>query len=459
MSDIKRLLFCDFKPDIKNQFSKNSLVCNNFYNISLSNGTIDSNLNTCDLMKTFLTESQYENFTKLYGSLYANISRFIPYQYVDESGSLKLRIFAIDKNNSINEYNADESNLINFNTTLSGNPKIVYHNNSVYILDGTSTIYVVSGPQNLAFYQNTKKISYVKFYRDKTYYMLSDKPNTIYVATDIEFEKLLTSDPPNESLLIDINYGNFQDVLICDDYIYIIQDYGIAKIQKTKDETYFTYFKTHTKIITGTAKSVNNLILFYSAAGLYKFDGNKITPLFVDLFNLCNKQGIAETFNNKYYLSTQMYTNKETINCLIEINLFNDTYVIFSIGKVCLLETVELHDFYNLIITTCDDGFFNSLSMGSKFNNHTCKKYVEFNPVFLDNYDEKSIVKLNIFAEGEFRFKIISNNGDSISYNVSNSFSANNISLFGQHFKIEISSISNFKIYSIYLEYKTINHD
>lgn len=457
MSDIKRLLFSDFKPDIKNQFSKNTLDCNNSYNVSLSNGIIDSNLNICDFMKNFLTESQYENFKNKYSSLYVNILRFIPYQYVDESGNLKLRIFAIDKNNSINEYLIDEGNLVNFDTVLLNQPTVVYHNDSVYILDGTSTVYVISNSQNLSFYQNTKKVSYVKFYRNQTYYMLSDKPNIIYIATDVEFEKLLTSEPATETLNIDVNFGFFQDLLICDDYIYIVQDYGIAKIQKTKDETFFTYFKTHTKIINKTAKSINNLILFYSSSGLYKFDGNKITPLYINLFNNCNKQGIAETFNNKYYLATQMNTNKETISCLIEIDVTDNTYVIFSVGKVCLLETVELKDFYSLIITTCDDGFFNSLSITENAGNYTCDRYIEFNPIYLDNYDEKSIIKLNIFGEGDFRVKIISNNGDSISYSVSSKFSANNISLFGQYFKIEISSISNFKIYSIYLEYKTIN--
>jgi len=459
MSDIKRLLFCDFKPDIKNQFSKNSLICNNFYNVSFSNGIIDSNLNTCDFMKNFLNETQYENFTNQYGSLYANISQFIPYQYFDESGNLKLKMFAIDKNNSINEYDADECKLTNLNTVLSNKPKIVYHNDSVYLLDGTSTVYIISNSQNLAFYENTKKVSYVKFYRNQTYYMLSDNPNTIYIATDVDFEKLLTTEPATETLSIDVNYGSFQDLIICDDYIYIIQDYGIAKIQKSKDETYFTYFKTHTKIISGTAKSINNLILFYSTSGLYKFDGNKITPLFVDLFNKCNKQGIAETFNNKYYLATQMNANNELIDCLIEIDIINDVYVVFLVGKVCSLESVVLKNIYSLIITTCDDGFYNSLSIGSSSGDFACKKYVEFNPVFLDSHDEKSIVKLNIFAEGEFRFEIISNNGDSVSYNISNKFSASNISLFGQYFKFEISSISNFKIYSIYLEYQTINND
>ena len=212
-------------------------------------------------------------------------------------------------------------------------------------------------------------------------------------------------------------------------------------------------------VIKNTSKVVNKFIVFLSSSGLVRFDGNKFVLICSDIIGKCNKNGTAETFNNKYYLSTNLKDGETVKNVLFEVDVEKEDVNILEIGKVNELFAVELFDKYILQVTIQG---VNSNETIAITGNHTAlnrSANIRFSKCFLDSTNTKSINKIKLTASGRFSFAIESNTGDKFSYNGVGPFNFNNICLFGHYFVITISSMYDFKIESIYIEYLQVEND
>ena len=459
MSDMKKILFSNFENKLFGGVSKNELSIKYASNATAKAHVLEPYSITANFMQTLLTDDEYEKYLSTYYGLESTNKRFIPYQYFDSSSAeIKTRIVLIDNQNCIQEYIPSSPTLTSYETYLSDSFYVVHDNSNVYIFDGAS-VHIFRNGERPTRYDNSLKVSFVKFYKDKCYFVTNDNPNKIFVSSETDLSKIVKGTLPTETLDFDTRYGTFQDLLICDDCFYIIQDFGIAKIQIKKDETLFSYFKTNARIIKNTAKTVSKYIVFLSSAGLVRFDGNRLVLICDNVISKCTKFGVAESFNNKYYLATQIKLETTINNVLLEIDVDSENTHIFEVGNICELYSIEALDKYFLQAVKSGQSSNETIAIASEKVDTDHIKLIEFNNCYLDSSDIKSINKIRLVAGGRFSFSVTSNTGDKFSYSGTGPFVFDNIGLSGHYFSIKISSMYSFKIESIYIEYMQVEHD
>lgn len=456
MTETKKALFCNFDSSITNAPTKNNLTIKHILNLSADGGIIKPFYKQENLFKVLLTEEEYERYQLSFAGLEYTSHKIIPFEYIDEvTKKPVLRILIVDGENCLKEYEPSSGTVFNYEIFFNSIPQNVMHNNELYLFDDALNVYSFKGNSKPTMLTNPLKVCYVKFYKELIYFKVEGNSNTIFVAKNKSFSDLIKEDAlPAETLVIDENYGAFQDVLICDNYVYIVQDYGIAKIEKSKDETIFTYFKTDCKICYGTAKSINDYIVFFSSGGISKFDGNRITLICETLFNRLGDSAVAEVFNNKYYLASTLNHQGIANNVLIEIDISKQTANIMESGDVVELVAVQLWSKYLLQVVSKNLNARNTTAViNQNTNSYGTTKIVEFNKLYLDTTSVKQIQNIFVDVDGEATIEITSNFGDKITHTSTGSFSLSNLFLRGVYFNLEIYSLSNFTIDSIYIEY------
>lgn len=463
MTETKKVLFCNFDSNITNAPTKNNLSIKHILNLSTDGGIIRPFYKQENIFKVLLTEEEYETYQLSFAGLEYTSHKIIPFEYIDlVTKKPVLRILIVDSENCLKEYEPANGTLLDYEIYFNSIPQSVLHNNELYLFDNALNIYSFTDNLKPTMLTNTIKVCYVKFYKELIYFRVEGNSNTIFVAQNKSFADLVKEDTlPAETLVIDENYGAFQDVLICDNYVYIVQDYGIAKIEKYKDETIFTYFKSDSKICDETAKSINDYIAFFSTGGICRFDGNRITVICETLFNSLGDSAVAEVFNNKYYLATNLNHQGVANNVLIEIDISKQSANIMSSssGEVVELVAVQLWSKYLLQVMSKNLNARNTTAViNQNTNSYGATKTVEFNKLYLDTMLVKQIQNIFIDVDGEVTFEITSNFGDKIAHTSTGSFNLSNLFLRGVYFNLKIYSLSNFTVDSIYIEYTGVNN-
>ena len=131
----KNYFFSNFDKQISNRFiEKNNLSINSIVNLKSNNNIIDPVCNFSDFMKTFLGYANYQIYLSNNENIINNLIYVLPYNYYESSlNKIENRLFALDSNFKIYEYDFSIHTFIDLDFQFNELPKIKTFNNSLYI--------------------------------------------------------------------------------------------------------------------------------------------------------------------------------------------------------------------------------------------------------------------------------------------------------------------------------------
>ena len=237
------------------------------------------------------------------------------------------------------------------------------------------------------------------------------------------------------------------------------KEFSITKISFSNDE--FKISQTcsiQSKIIKNTICLIDDLIVFYTTAGLFIFDGNDIKQIFNNVTkNITSYIKKAVVFNNKYYLNCGYFINDISTNLILEFDLENDTCFMYDIGEIVDIYVTKGLLSYSLNATITDGTAYNVFTLDSKtitsFN-----KYIKFNKVVFDDKAIKVLTDLKIQSVGDFKLTISTDLNVNTFY-LKDIMYLKNLGIKGQYFEFEIESKNSFLIESISLKITELEED
>lgn len=154
----------------------------------------------------------------------------------------------------------------------------------------------------------------------------------IYIITEYEPQKIYYSEAINDladwisvsnSITLDDERGDCQQLVNFNDYLYVFREYGITKISKytTKGDYSITnLFLTTAKIYPDTVVKCGDSIIFMAMDGLYNFNGNSTKKYDFNITKLLdgtyNEKATACYLDGKYFVACRMnFDDGEIVGC------------------------------------------------------------------------------------------------------------------------------------------------
>ncbi|MCK9574971.1 MAG: hypothetical protein WCX32_02125 [Clostridia bacterium] len=283
--------------------------------------------------------------------------------------------------------------------------------------------------------------------------------NTVKFSDDLNPENWTES--LNEGGFIQMldEAGPLNKVISFLDYVYVIRDFGIARITAYAEQTDFAVtqlFVTSGKIFDKTACVCGDRIMFFAQDGLYSFNGLTTKKINTGLENFFistkNEKSFGAYHNGKYYLACYLeYGDGKVIGCeqtsgyynnsLIEFDIDENTYTIIrgiDIFTMCSIQddsasrlAVCFRDQYATRLGQLDDS-------GTFFGTDTVKRWIS--PFSDLGYPEhiKIVREIHILAKTDCSITITTDT-DAKTFNVigKNSVTKIRTNIKGSLFKIE----------------------
>lgn len=164
---------------------------------------------------------------------------------------------------------------------------------------------------------------------------IQDPAFKIWYATDLDAENVGNISYNSGYISLDNDLGYARKVVVFNESVYVIRDYGISKINYVKkDISISQVFSSNTKIYANTVCACGNSILFMTKDGLYVFNGIKVSKSKIEFLNnlpVENDGAISASLGEKYYLALKMdfCDNKQILcekeNCVNNVLIVIDT--------------------------------------------------------------------------------------------------------------------------------------
>ena len=443
----KTILFSNFKYDYLNKNENiNTLPIEEISNLKTDNGYIESELSSKELIYELFNENEISTLKEQNREIINNTIKFIPYEFFNENtNKINSRLFCITQENKLFELNFES---LNFEEKyiFSDLKNDVIYNNILYLFDSENKCIVIEN-NNILTIENIPYINSFISNDDNLYFSIDNIPNKIFISDCKNLKDISTNFEQYSTINIPIEYGMILKVINVKNNIFIITQYAILKIDKTKNVVQKQNF-INSLIFKNSIIQFDDSILFYCENGLYIFDGTDIKQIFNNFLNL-SKNAIFVNFNHKLYILSLdfkniIYTYNINTNQIsfIKINDIDNIYKINSYSNHCFC------------VCHKEENSFKTISLYSN-NSNSLTQRLKFKPIFLDSNSLKQIQSLYINSTGEFELKISSDITSQI-FNISNITQFKNLTLNGNYFIFEIHSSSKFKLNSIMITFSEI---
>ncbi len=244
----------------------------------------------------------------------------------------------------------------------------------------------------------------------------------IWYATNLNAENVGNIDNYSGYISLEDDLGYARKILTFDENVYVFRDYGISKVNFSKNSATFSQiYQSNTMIFSDTVNVCGNKILFTTKDGLYSFNGISVSKLKIDIFDnvdFANSLLSSASLGDEYYIAVRMNfgdgeqvlceTGEYHNNALIILNVTNLTYEVIRGVDIGVMLPLKTEMFEKMILT------FNSMHekyLGEITNNDRC-----FNEALpkcwtsgqlVDNLNTKLFNKLTIHSTAGVKFTLI----------------------------------------------------
>ena len=251
-------------------------------------------------------------------------------------------------------------------------------------------------------------------------------------------------------------YGEIIDIVVYKNYIYIVQQYGIAKFSIVSNIYRLQYScAINSKIIKNTIQTIDDYLIFLTTSGLYIFDGNDTKEMFHEFTTLIKCDEFKSlSYNNNYYLLTKMLIDDILETVILEFNIEKENCNIYNIGQVNDIYLLKTINNYSLLALTSNNNKYKILRLAKNklIDKH---KIIRFNKFIINDYEKKTIKKFKISGIGNYNITLTSDL-DEYYLSINGSKSFENLGFTGHVFELTIESDESFMINSIYILTSTI---
>ena len=447
----KYFLFSNFNEPITNYaINKNNLNINDIYNLTTENNVIEPVSNFSNFFKVYFDKTSYNTLTLNNANIIKSIQHVFVYTYyntdIDETIS---RIFILDTNLKLYELNKIDLVFNDLNLTFSSFPTILNLNNKLYIFSNNDLSIMIENdnyPLTISSYPNI--VSIINF-QNYTIFAINEDKFSVYITDKTDLINLDSNVAIYQKIELSHNLGKIQKILIYKNSVYIVQQYGIAKVSISSNEIAInTTCSIQSSIHSNTITLLDDYVVFLTTSGLYLFDGNDIKQIFRQVTKKITGNNFKSVaYNNQYFLMTRFYINNISTSVLLQIDIENNYCTVHNVGEIYNLYVLQNLLDYNLNIITRAEDDFSVLTLDDKLITQY-PKLVKFNKITFDETAEKVLSDIKIQAIGKYNI-IISSENESSKFSADGSTHIKNIGLKGQIFEIEIESDKSFMIESI----------
>lgn len=450
----KSFLFTDFKlPFKQNRISKNELIISSISNLTTQNNIIEPLYDFDNFYLTLFSKADYNQFYADNETFLKSIIYIYTYDYFDTNSlSNKSRIFVVDKNFSLYELNISTKTFTSLQTTFTIQPTFATINNKLYIFSPKDYFLLFEQGNELPLtILSLPKIKKVLYLNHQMFFLLDDEKFTFCSADDFEIEDLSATYNNFTRMQVDSVYGEILDIIIYKSNLYIIQQYGIAKYVITSVSYRLQQTcSINSKIYAETVQTIDDYIIFMTTSGLYIFDGNDIKQMFSEYTSLIRDNNYSSaSYNNKYFIHTKILLNDILTNAILEFNVENEICNIYNIGEVNSLYLLKTIGHYELIVLMDNNNSYSLMNFPNKKYIKKNKSII-FNKMLFNDYENKTISKLEITGEGNYNI-ILSSDVNTLYLSSFGDKIYNNLGLKGHIFQLIIESDESFMINSIYI--------
>lgn len=290
----------------------------------------------------------------------------------------------------------------------------------------------------------------------------------IWYATNLDVENVGNIDKFSGYISLDDDLGYARKILTFDENVYIFRDYGISKVNFSKNSATFSQiYHSNTLIFSDTISACGKCILFVTRDGLYSFNGVSVSKLKIDIFNgvdFLNSRFACASLGDEYFLSARinfddgekiMCENGEYVNnALIIINAENMTHQVIRGVDVGSLLAVKTEVFEKVLVT------FNSvynMKIGEIVNDAICfddelPKIWKVNNL-IDDYGTKLINRLTVYGKKGVKFRFLYD-GKEISFvTYKDGINEFLFQFIAREVGLEVSSSVDFSVEKILVDY------
>lgn len=455
---IKNYNFTNFDCKFKNLcVEKKDLTIENFYNISVNNGKIQSVSGFENFYKSIFPVDLYELFFANYSQI-INDTIYIT-DYIDISRNNKSYYFILNKELKLYKLVISENDFILTNTKIEFNtePEIYKDNGNLYFYaEGDKFIYYNSSI--FITISDFAEIYTICNFEDKTFFVSKNDKYHIYYDKKCNIEDFGDNLAIYDCISVNSNDGEIIKLIKLKNYLYVVQQYAISRVIIQDDEYYLSsncYIKS--QILDNSIGELNDYFVFLSSAGLFIFDGNEVKEIFSSVTEnfVINKKLKTLVFNNNFYVLTEMKINEDLKNVIFEFDINNENFKIYLVENLYNFYILKSSQKYELMIVLKNSDDFEILKL-NKNSSIKGNRFLKFNKICFDDNISKSIVGIKTISDGNFCVKISNENGEKI-FNVSGQLDISSFGLGGYSFDIEISSDEDFVIYSLLLKIQTVS--
>lgn len=156
-----------------------------------------------------------------------------------------------------------------------------------------------------------------------------------------------------EEIKFDDERGKLNKVILLNDYVYVIRDFGISRISVYSTSGNFDIsqlYQSDSYIFPGTIASSGDKIYFLEGSGIFAFNGSSTSKINLDcdelLKNADKRNASAVCFEGKYYLSCRYdFNDGQTVGCESNPKCVNNLLLVLDLvsKKVNVLRGVDIH--------------------------------------------------------------------------------------------------------------------
>lgn len=437
----KNLFISNFKFNQENNKTDN-LVIEDFYNISLTNGYIQTETSSQNILLEFFSDTISQKISVRNTNILNTTKQFISYDYFDTlTNSYNSDLYVITNDNKLYKLNKN-TNYFEEKYSFNSFPKIINSNDELYFFDTTNCVLISenSAIEILAL----PNIDSFETTNDSLFFTTTDYPQKIFKTELCKIKELSQNIEQYSNYKIDTNDGEILKIVNLKEKIYIISKYSIYKFDED-DNMLIKQNSLETEIFKNAINVLDDLALMFTSSGLFAFDGNDTDKLISNYLNF-NKNAKSIIFNQNLYVICSNLTNS-----IYKFNLKDNYFLPIYINKVNDINLLKTKNHYNLYANKINTDTYENITIYSDSKSRD-KQKITFKTTTFGTANQKIIRSINFKLTGAINLKISS---DITSYkvNLTNSQTINNISLQGSYFDITITASSDFILENLIINY------
>ena len=290
----------------------------------------------------------------------------------------------------------------------------------------------------------------------------------IWYATNLDVENVGNIDKFSGYISLDDDLGYARKILTFDENVYIFRDYGISKVNFSKNSATFSQiYHSNTLVFADTISACGKYVLFATRDGIYSFNGVSVNKLKLDIFDgvdFTNSRFACASLGDEYYLSARINFNDSNKimcengdyvnNALIIVDVEDMSHQVIRGVDVGSLLAVKTEVFEKVLVT------FNSvynMKIGELINEAVC--FDENLPKvwrvenLIDDLGTKLINRLTVNAKKGVKFTFLYDGKEMSFVTYKDGINEYLFQFVAREIGLEISSSEDFCVEKVLVDY------